>query len=164
MKISIIVIISENNVIGVDNGLPWHLPADLKHFKETTMGHHIIMGRKTYESFKKALPGRTNIVITRQDGYLAEGCQVVKSIEEALEIARNNNEKEAFIIGGAEIYKQVLPLTNSMYLTRIHDVFEGDTYFPEYNLDNWNIVSQKDFKADEKNLHDYSIMQLDRVN
>src|SRR5690606_11071407 len=128
---SMIVAIAANNVIGKDNQLVWHMPADLRHFKSTTMGHYIIMGRKTFESQKKPLPGRTSIIITRNKDYQAEGCHVVHSLEEAYKIGRENNQQEVFILGGAEIYEMALNSANKMYITEIKESFEGDTFFPK---------------------------------
>ena len=156
-----VVAMDTSGVIGRDNGLPWHLPADLQHFKRTTMGKPILMGRKTYESIGRPLPGRTNIVITRDTGYRAEGCVVVNSIEAALAVA--GNQDEIMVIGGAEFYRQVLPRTDTIYLTRIHDSFDGDTCFPELNAADWREVERSDHAADEKNPHDYSFIRLDRV-
>lgn len=161
MKISIIVAMDANGVIGSDNELPWHLPADLQHFKKTTMGKPILMGRKTYESIGRPLPGRTNIVITRDSRYQAAGCVVVNSIDAAMEAA--GEQDEIMVIGGAEFYRQVLPHTNTIYLTRIHATFDGDTAFPELKDADWREVERSDQAADEKNPHDYSFIRLDRV-
>lgn len=150
-----------NGVIGRDNELPWHLPADLQHFKKTTMGKPILMGRKTYESIGRPLPGRTNIVITRDSRYQAAGCVVVNSIDAAMEAA--GEQDEIMVIGGAEFYRQVLPHTNTIYLTRIHATFDGDTAFPELKDADWREVERSDQAADEKNPHDYSFIRLDRV-
>ena len=150
-----------NGVIGRGNELPWHLPADLQYFKKTTMGKPILMGRKTHESIGRPLPGRTNIVITRDSGYWVEGCVVVNSIEAALEAA--GEQDEIMVIGGAEFYHQVLPRTDTIYLTRIHEIFTGDTFFPELNDADWREVERSDQAADAKNPHDYSFIRLDRV-
>ena len=134
MNISIIVAVDENFLIGSNNNLPWHLPADMKFFKEKTTGHCVITGRKNYESIPekfRPLPNRTNIVITRQKSYIAEGAIVVTSIEDAIEGAKQTNDEEIFIIGGGEIFKLALHLVNKIYLTVIHDKFDGDVYFPE---------------------------------
>lgn len=162
MKISIVVAMDTNGVIGKDNELPWRLPADLQHFKKTTMGKPILMGRKTWESIGRPLPGRTNIVITRDSGYQAEGCVVVNSIDAAMLAA--SEQDEVMVIGGAEFYRQVLPRTDTIYLTRIHETFEGDTVFPELNAADWREVERSDQSADEKNSHDYSFIRLERVN
>ena len=162
MKISIVVAMDANGVIGKDNELPWRLPADLQHFKKTTMGKPILMGRKTWESIGRPLPGRTNIVITRDSGYQAEGCVVVNSIDAAMAAA--SEQDEVMVIGGAEFYRQVLPRTDTIYLTRIHETFEGDTVFPELNTADWREVERSDQSANEKNPHDYSFIRLERVN
>ncbi len=162
MKLSIIVAMAANGVIGRDNELPWHLPADLQHFKQTTMGKPILMGRKTFESIGRPLPGRTNIVITRDDSYTAQGCVVVTSIEDALKAAAGHDE--VMVIGGAELYRQVLPEAKTIYLTRIHESFEGDTRFPEIRNTEWHQVERVDHEADEKNPYDYSFIRLDRVH
>jgi len=161
MKISMVVAMDARGVIGRDNGLPWHLPADLQHFKRTTMGKPILMGRKTHESIGRSLPGRTNIVITRDSGYQADGCVVVHSIDAALEAA--GDQDEIMVIGGAEFYRQVLPRTDTIYLTRIHESFDGDTRFPDLNAADWREVERSDQVADARNLHDYSFIRLDRV-
>jgi len=161
MKISMVVAMDAKGVIGRDNGLPWHLPADLQHFKRTTMGKPILMGRKTHESIGRSLPGRTNIVITRDSGYQADGCVVVHSIDAALEAA--GDQDEIMVIGGAEFYRQVLPRTDTIYLTRIHESFDGDTRFPDLNAADWREVERSDQVADARNLHDYSFIRLDRV-
>lgn len=155
-----VVAMDAKGVIGRDNGLPWHLPADLQHFKRTTMGKPILMGRKTHESIGRPLPGRTNIVITRDSGYQADGCVVVHSIDAALEAA--GDQDEIMVIGGAEFYRQVLPRTDTIYLTRIHESFDGDTRFPDLNAADWREVERSDHEADSKNPHDYSFIQLDR--
>lgn len=158
--ISIIVAMSENRVIGKDNKLIWHLPADLKRFKQLTMGHHVIMGRKTFESIGRVLPGRTFIIVTRQKDFQFPGCLVADSIEKAIELCKN--DAESFIIGGAQIYNQALPLADKIYLTQIHQSFEGDVFFPEINKEEWNITLQENHKADEKNLYAYSFVDYER--
>ena len=160
--ISLIVAVAENNIIGRDNDLIWHLPRDLKHFKETTSGHHIIQGRKTYESVGKPLPNRTNVIITRDKNYKAEGCVVVHSLEEALEVSKN--DPEAFITGGGKIYEMAMPLVDRIYLTKVHHSFEGDTFFPEINMEEWTETDRRDFEPDEKNKYPFSILILDRKN
>nr|AIA18414.1 Dihydrofolate reductase [uncultured bacterium] len=162
MTLSIIVAVSENNLIGVNNDLPWHLSADLKRMKTITMGHHLIMGRKTFESLGKPLPGRTSIIITRNKNYqVPPECIVVPSLKEALAAVKNDNEP--FIVGGGEIFREALPLVNKIYLTRIHQRFEGDTYFPELNEKEWKQVSRNDFQRDEKNNYAYSFINLERI-
>jgi dihydrofolate reductase len=162
MKISIVVAMAANRVIGQDNQLPWHLPADLKHFRQTTMGKPILMGRKTYESIGRPLPGRTNIVITRDSAYSAAGCEVVNSIDAA--IAAAGEQDEVMVIGGAELYRQVLPRADTIYQTRIHEAFAGDTFFPEISNSEWHQVARIDYEADENNPHDYSFIRLERVH
>ncbi|TWJ04726.1 dihydrofolate reductase [Mucilaginibacter frigoritolerans] len=160
MIITIVVAISENHVIGKDNKLLWYLPNDLKHFKDITTGHTVIMGRKTYESVGKPLPKRRNIIITRQD-IAIEGCEVVNSIETALALSKD--EEEVFIVGGAEIYKQSLHLTNRIYLTIVHKEFDGDSFFPEINKNEWNEVYREDYQPDEKNSLPYSFITYERT-
>jgi dihydrofolate reductase len=161
--LSIIVAVSENNVIGKDNTLIWDLPADMKYFKEKTSGHCVITGRKNYESIPKKyrpLPNRTNIIITRQRNYNAPNAIVVGSLEQAIEKAANTGDSEIFIIGGAEIYKQSLLLVDKLYVTKIKQVFEGDAFFPEINKEQWKEVSRLDFSKDEKNKYDYSFLEF----
>jgi dihydrofolate reductase len=159
MTISIIVAIGENNAIGKNNQLLWHLPADLKYFKNKTAGHSIIMGRKTYDSVGKPLPNRRNIVVTRQDIEIA-GCEVVKSIDEGIKLCKG--EDEVFIGGGAEIYRQAMNKTDSIYLTVVHKSFDADTFFPEIDYSKWIEISREDHPADEKNNIPYSFIVLDR--
>ena len=164
MKNSIIVAISDNNVIGNNNGLLWRLSADMRFFKEKTTGHHIIMGRKTFESLgKRLLPNRTSIVITRNKDYeMPEGGIVASSLVNALETVKN--ETEVFFIGGAQIYKIAIPFANTMYITRVHHYFEGDAFFPEYDKSQWKLVSSEHHKADEKNEYDYTFETFQRIN
>lgn len=145
MTLSIIVAASRNGVIGAGGKLPWHLPADLKRFKQLTLGHPVIMGRKTFESLGKPLPGRTNIVVTRQEGFQACGAGVAHSLEQALRLCKN--EEEVFVIGGAQIYRQALPLADRIYLTRIDRDFEGDTHLFEIDPTIWKEVSREEFPA-----------------
>ena len=159
--IAIVVAAAENNVIGKDNGLIWHLPADLRHFKQITMGHPILMGRKTFESIGKPLPGRTSVIITTQKDYEAEGCLVAHSVAEAVEQARQLDE-DLYIIGGANIYEQTLPITDRVYLTRVHAAFDGDVYFPELDEEDWETVEQEHHEPDEKNKYPYSFLMLQR--
>ena len=159
--IAIVVAAAKNNVIGKDNGLIWHLPADLRHFKQMTLGHPMLMGRKTFESIGKPLPGRTSIIITTQKDYAAEGCIVTHSLQAAIEQATQLDE-EICIIGGAEIYRQALPLTDKIYLTRIHHSFEGDVFFPELKQEEWETVEQEHHEPDEKNKYSYSFFKLRR--
>ena len=161
MHISAVVAMSENRVIGKDNQLPWHLPADLQHFKKITMGKPIIMGRKTFESIGKPLPGRNNIIITRDKNFKAQSCIVVHSIEEAISSVKDNNE--IFIIGGAELFKQTLPNIQRLYLTIIHHVFDGDTYFPEINSSEWREVEREFHAPDANNIYSYSFVTLETL-
>ena len=160
MIVSIVVAISENHAIGKNNQLLWHLPKDLKHFKEITSGGTVIMGRKTYDSVGKPLPNRRNIIITRQQIKIA-GCEVVNSLQAALDLCRDH--KEVFIVGGAEIYKQAMPLTDRIYLTIVHENFEADTYFPEISKDIWKETERTDHEADEKNPLSFSFITLERA-
>jgi len=159
MIVSLIVAVSTNNVIGKNNQLIWHLPADLKHFKQLTTGHTVFMGRKTYDSIGKPLPNRRNVVISRSVDKI-EGCEVAASLEEALQLSQE--EKEVFVIGGAEIYRQVLPLAHRIYLTQIHQDFDGDTFFPSIDFQSWQETSREDFSPDEKNPFSYSFITLNR--
>jgi len=152
--IKIIVATSKNKVIGDSNSLIWHLPADLKRFKALTTGNSIVMGRKTYESIGRPLPNRRNIIITRDVKYDVEGCETVNSLEEALMICNQN----CFIIGGGEIYKQSMEIADQIYLTLVHEDFEGDTEFPEIGSE-WKMVTSQDFEPDEKNKHKYSFIE-----
>ncbi len=139
-KISIIVAMAKNRTIGINNTLPWRCPEDLKRFKSLTMGHHMIMGRKTFDSIGKALPGRTTVVVTRNQELVIEGCIVAHSLQQA--IAACVNDEEIFIVGGAELYKQALPLADTLYLTEIQQYIEGDAHFPEFNNNAWLEVSR----------------------
>lgn len=164
LRLSILVAMARNRVIGQNNKLPWHLPADLKHFKFLTMSHTIVMGRKTYESIGRPLPGRTNIIITRQTSFEAPGAMVVNSIEDALQICEETSHQtsEHFIIGGEKIYQQTLQLCQRMYITEIQKDFEGDAFFPNFNLDDWHeTVREKHFSNDEDRL-EYHFVTLDR--
>ena len=168
MKVSLIVAAANNGVIGKDNDLIWHLPKDMRFFKETTLGHHVIMGRKNFESIPhkyRPLPNRTNVIITRQSNYQAEGCIVVNSVESALTIAKQNGDKEPFIIGGGQIYKLALEsnFVDKIYLTKVHHVYDGDTFFPELGKD-LKEVERIDCKADEKHAHDYSFLTFEKIN
>jgi len=154
--ITIIAAVAANNALGKDNQLIWHLPADLKRFKKVTSNHHIIMGRKTYESLGKPLPNRVNIIITRNLNYVAEGCIVVNSLSEAIEAAKN--DPNPYILGGAEIYNQAMDIADKLDLTFVHHKFEADAFFPNINLSVWKESSREDFKADEKNKYDFSFV------
>ena len=159
MKISLIAAMDKNRVIGYRNQMPWHLPADFKHFKETTMGKPIIMGRNTWESLAKPLPGRTNIVVTRQKDFQAYGALIVSSLEQALHL-----QDEVFVIGGAQLYEQALPLAHTLYLTFIDHDFTGDTYFPAWNKAEWRVIHEEKHPPDEKNIYHYTFQTLIRLN
>jgi dihydrofolate reductase len=155
--LTIIAAVSENNALGKDNQLLWHLPEDFKRFKTLTSGHYIIMGRKTFESFPKPLPNRTHIIITRQADYeVSEGCIVVSGLQEAIAICPKN--EEVFIIGGGEIYKQSIDVANKLELTRVHTTIEADTFFPEINPEHWNLVFEEFHPKDEKHAFDFTFL------
>lgn len=160
MQISLMWAMAENRVIGRDNQLPWHLPNDLKHFKQTTLGKPVIMGRKTYESIGRPLPKRTNIVITRSHHFKADGVIVVHSLTEALEAAKNSetdaSHDEVVIIGGAQIYQQALPLADRLYVTQVGAHVDGDAYFPEFDWGHYQQIDLIEYPADEANPYPYS--------
>ncbi|WP_210365053.1 dihydrofolate reductase [Bacillus sp. REN3] len=160
--ISLIWAMDENRVIGVDNQLPWRIPEDLKFFKRVTMGHAIAMGRKTFESIGKPLPGRENIIITRDREYAAEGCTVMNSVDELFDYADRKRE-EVFVIGGAEIFKEILPRADRLYLTMIHEQFEGDTFFPVFDIGKWRLESREKGPKNEKNPYDYEFLIYKRI-
>ena len=163
MIVSAIVAAGRNNVIGKDNGIPWYLPADLKYFKRTTLNHHIIMGRKSFESIGRPLPKRTNIIVTRNPFFVASNCLVVPSIEEALSIAFDNGEEEAFIIGGGQIYSQSMAFWDRVYLTRVDvEVAGGEVFFPELPEKEWRLVSREPHEPDEKNTCHYAFEVYER--
>ena len=151
---------AENNALGKDNELVWHLPDDFKRFKNLTSGHPIIMGRKTFESFQKPLPNRLHIIITRQKNYQAEGCLVVSNLENA--IALTDKNQDAFVIGGGEIYKLALSFTDKIELTRVHDSFEADTYFPEIDEKEWQLIHEEYHPKDEKHKIDFTYQTFTR--
>jgi len=161
MTISIIAAVGNNRVIGNKNSLPWHLPADMEYFRKNTFGKPIIMGSKTFESIGKSLPSRKNIILSDDIDYKAPSCLVVHSIEEALKEAEGNDE--VMIVGGASIYKQFLPLANRMYLTFIHHNFEGDSFFPEYDLREWKEIKRIDNQADKNNPYPYSFVVFEKI-
>lgn len=161
MIISLIFAADEQNGIGKDNQLLCHLSADLKYFKQTTTGHHIVMGRKTYESVGRPLPNRTNIVISRSINAI-EGCVVVHSIEAAIEYAKQHNEHELFLTGGGVIFDMALHLAHRIYLTRIHHSFDADTFFPEFDKEDWEEIKHENYTADEKNAFDFSFIVYQR--
>jgi dihydrofolate reductase len=160
-KISIIVAIAQNNAIGKNNDLLWHIPADLKRFKKITSGHQVIMGKLTYESLPvRPLPNRTNIVITDKPGETFEGCTTVYAIEEALNLC--NDSEESFIIGGGSIYRQFLPFANKLYLTMVHKVFEADTFFPNVDLSVWKLVDREDHEPEGSLDFSYSFLVFEK--
>lgn len=168
MKLSIIVAQAQNRVIGINNNLPWHLPEDLRYFKQVTMGKPIIMGRKTFDSIGRPLPGRTNIVITRDGSYQPEGVKVVNSLEGARELAESictiDGCDEAMVIGGAQIYEQALSLADRLYLTQVHADVNGDAWFPEFHPGDWMEMGRDDFAASGHNPYDYSFIVLQRIS
>jgi len=155
MLVSLIAAVAENGVIGRSGRLPWRLSADLRRFKRLTMGHAIVMGRKTWESIARPLPGRRMVVVSRQADYRADDVTVVASLDEALQLARNAGDEEVFVIGGAEIYRQALPLAQRLYLTRVCASVDGDTFFPKWDTSGWQQVASERHAADAKNDHAY---------
>jgi dihydrofolate reductase len=160
--ISLLVAMDKNQLIGKDNDLPWRLPADLAYFKRVTMGHPIIMGRKTYDSIGRPLPGRENIIVTRDTSYKAEGCKVIHSIEEIVKM-NQQTDQELFVIGGAEIFKEILPHSDRLYITEINEEFEGDTYFPAFDKAEWKVISEEQGIKDEKNPYDYTFLVYEKI-
>ena len=163
MVISFVVAAASNNVIGLEGKLPWNLPNDMKHFKNVTWGMPVVMGRKTFESLGKALPGRKNIVITRQPGWKVQGAIVVKTIEDALFVAAETDAKEVMVIGGGEIFKSLFDRAKRIYLTRVDAEPEGDTFLPVIDPRHWWLVSQKNHEADDKNAYNYSFQTWERL-
>ena len=162
MLVSIIVAASANNVIGVAGDLPWHVSEDLKRFKQITMGKPMIMGRLTYESIGRALPGRRSIILTRQKGYLAEGCEIAATPQQALQLA--GDVEEAMVIGGGKIYEYMLPLTDRIYLTRVDAQIKGDAYFPELDENEWRSGETEEFPAKEGRPVGFSFNILERID
>lgn len=160
--ISLLLAMDKNQLIGKDNDLPWRLPADLAYFKRVTMGHPIIMGRKTYDSIGRPLPGRENIIVTRDTSYKAEGCKVIHSIEDIVKMSEETDQ-ELFVIGGAEIFKEILPHSDRLYITEIEEEFEGDTYFPAFDKDEWKIISKEKGIKDEKNPYEYTFLVYEKI-
>lgn len=161
MKISLIVAMSQNRAIGRDNKMPWHLPADLKRFRAITMNSPILMGRKTFESIGRPLDGRANLVLSHNQNYQPQGCQVFQSLESALETAKTLGN-ELFIIGGATLYEMTLPLAQRLYLTQIQAKFEGDTFFPKFDLNDWNETTCEQINNDEKADFSYRFLTLEK--
>lgn len=162
MTLSIIAALGRNRAIGYQNQLPWRLPADLQRFKQLTLGHHILMGRKTYESIGRPLPGRTSIIITRQADYKAEGCLIAHSLEEAIALAKARGEQEAFVIGGADIYAQAIPLADRMYLTFVEAEPEADAFFPMFDENAWGTTEEVSFTTDEKHAYAMKFITLQK--
>lgn len=160
-QVTLIAAAAENNALGKDNDLVWHLPDDFKRFKKLTTGHHIIMGRKTFESFPKLLPDRTHIVITRQKDYQPEGAKIVHTLDEALEIA--SIDTQPFVIGGGEIYKQAIDRANKIELTRVHGTFEADTFFPEIDPARWELLASEFHPEDERHEYAFTYLTYDRA-
>jgi dihydrofolate reductase len=160
--ISLIVALSDNRVIGVKGQLPWHLPNDLKFFKQTTLGKPVIMGRKTLESIGRPLPGRTNIVLSRDPGYHREGVTVVRSLDEALSL--EPQAAEHIVAGGGDIFRQALPRADRLYLTVVHTRLDGDTYFPEFDREQWRTIDERAMPADERHAFPYTFSTLERVS
>ena len=152
--ITLIAAVAENNALGKDNQLLWHLPNDFKRFKTITSGHYIIMGRKTFESFPKPLPNRMHVIITRQKNYTSENCIVVDSLQTAISVCPK--DEELFIIGGGEIYKQSIEIADKLDITKVHTTFEADTYFPEIDLNKWKLISEEFHTKDEKHHFDFT--------
>lgn len=159
--LTIIAAVANNGALGKDNDLIWHLPADLRRFKKITLGHYLIMGRKTFESLPGALPKRTTIVISRNKDFKPEGCLVTQSLEEAIELAKKHDE-HPYILGGGEIYRQALPYADFLDLTHVHHDFEADTFFPEIDPDQWEEIGREDHPADEKHRYPFSFVQYKR--
>ncbi len=160
MRLSIIVAMDDNQLIGKDNALPWHLPADLGYFKKTTTGKTVLMGRKTHESIGFPLPNRRNVIVSRNSDFQAEGCEVVSSIDQALELAKDDDE--VMIMGGASFYEQMLPSVDRLYITQIEGSYEGDAHFPDFNQSDFTESFRESHQPDEKNQHTYHFTILDR--
>lgn len=158
--LTLIAAAGENNELGKDNDLVWHLPDDFKRFKQLTTGHHIIMGRKTFDTFPQLLPNRTHVVVTRQENYKKEGVIVVHSLERAIELTKE--DPQPFIIGGGEIYKMGMKAGDKIELTRVHGEFDADTYFPEIDLSKWKLVSEKFHDKDEKHQYAFTYLTYER--
>ncbi|MBK6859287.1 MAG: dihydrofolate reductase [Saprospiraceae bacterium] len=162
MKISSIVAMNPKGIIGFENQIPWYLPADLKYFKKVTKGHCILMGRKCYESIGKPLPLRTNIIVTRDPYFIVSNCLIAHSINEGLYLAQKSGESELFIIGGGEIYKQTAHLWNRLYITKVAIDCEGDTFFPELEMNEWTLISEQHHTKDDLNEMNYSFLVFDK--
>ncbi len=163
MRLALVVALADNGCIGRDGDLPWRLPDDLKRFKQLTLGNPVIMGRKTWESIGRPLPGRLNIVVTRQRGYVAEGCVVVDSLDDAHQDAASSGAKLASIIGGAELYALALPCCDTLHLTRVHADVDGDTFFPPIDWEHFQLVESEDHAADERHAYAFTFETWQRV-
>jgi dihydrofolate reductase len=164
MRLSIIAALSTNNVIGRSSDIPWRQSTDLKRLKAMTMGHHMILGRKTWDTLGKPLPGRTMVVITHQDNFAPEGVIVVKSLEDAIQFVEQSGDEEPFIAGGAQIYEQSMHRADRMYLTRVHADVQGDTFFPDFDdVSEWRLIDSEHFEADDKNQYPYSFLTYERL-
>ncbi len=165
MKTSLIAAISQNNSIGKDNGMIWKLSGDMKIFRTLTTGHHVIMGRKTFESMGgRILPNRTNVIISRNPDFKVEGCINVSSLEEALSVAEKNGEEEAFVIGGGEIYNLSIPDADVLYITHVRATVEGDTFFPRIDPSFWKQIKHENYSKDEKNEYDFTFCEYERIH
>ena len=165
MEIAMIAAVAENGVIGKDNDLAWSLPDDMKYFMNTTKGHYIVLGRKNYDSLPpkfRPLPNRTNVVITRQSDLQLEGAHIVNTLEEAFEFCKKNNQEKIFVIGGGQIYKLALPYADTLYITEVHHSFDGDTYFPEFDKNEWMEVSREPHGMDERHLYPFNFVVYKR--
>ena len=163
MTISLIAAVARNGVIGREGRLPWRLPDDLARFRDLTIGHHVLMGRRTHESIGRPLPGRTNLVLSRDPAYAAPGCRLARSIDEALGEAREAGETEIFVIGGASVYRSTLPIASRLYLTRVEADVPGDVRFPEIDPRQWREVEREDHPADERHEHPFAFTVLARA-
>lgn len=162
-QVSFVVAVADNGIIGARGGMPWHLPADLSHFKQLTLGKPILMGRRTWDSIGRPLPGRRNLVLTTDPEWAAEGAERVSSLDQALALAAADGADELMVIGGAAVYRLALPRAQRIYLTRIHASPEGDTHFPELDADTWEEVARRERPADERNAHDLTFVVLERA-
>ncbi len=162
MRISLIAAMSQNRVIGIDGSLPWHLPADLQHFKKLTLGKSIVMGRKTYESIAKPLPGRQNLILSKDANYTVPGCIVLNSVEDVESYCKQTQQEELCVIGGAQIYSLFLAKAQYIYMTKVMVTITGDTYFPLLDTEEWSVVEEETHLVDEKNIYPYCFMQLER--
>jgi dihydrofolate reductase len=160
--VSLLAAVDENQGIGFQGGIPWRLPDDLKQFKALTMGHHLVMGRKTYESIRSSLPGRTVVILTRNPEYQPDGCLTAHSLEEALELVRQRGEREVFVIGGGEIFKQAVELADRIYLTQVHGVAPADTFFPRLRPEDWLETAEVHHPADDRHEYPFTFKALHR--